>query len=249
MQPFDNGGEFDKRFDEVLAPAITRAGLTPYRVDRDPSVSIPIQRIEEGIQVARICLADITLEKMNVAFELGYALAKNKPCVIVAKRDTKRWFDVQHHRIIFYASESPGDFNELSNLVTKALKARLASISTTDRLEKVVADLDGLHNHEVAALITLGGLVHSPGDTSPTSMIRNEMERLGYTHIATTMAISKLEARKFIDVQHYPSFGNDEGYLSASVEPAGWKWLHDNIEKIQLHRPPPPDKADSPDLW
>lgn len=35
IQPFD-GGPFDKRYDDVIAPAIVAAGLEPYRVDRDP---------------------------------------------------------------------------------------------------------------------------------------------------------------------------------------------------------------------
>jgi len=44
IQPFD-GGRFDKRFDDVFAPAITAADLDPYRVDRDPSVAIPVEQI------------------------------------------------------------------------------------------------------------------------------------------------------------------------------------------------------------
>ena len=48
MQPFDNG-EYDKRYDDVIAPAIDDCDLEPYRVDRDPSVSIPIEEIETGI--------------------------------------------------------------------------------------------------------------------------------------------------------------------------------------------------------
>jgi len=36
MQPFD-GGDFDSRYEDVIAAAIREAGLEPYRVDRDPS--------------------------------------------------------------------------------------------------------------------------------------------------------------------------------------------------------------------
>jgi len=45
MQPFD-GGKFDKRFDEIFKPAIEAAGIEPYRTDKDPSVSIPIDEEE-----------------------------------------------------------------------------------------------------------------------------------------------------------------------------------------------------------
>ena len=40
IQPFD-GAEFDKRFDDIIAPSLEKAGLNAYRVDRDPKVAIP----------------------------------------------------------------------------------------------------------------------------------------------------------------------------------------------------------------
>ena len=61
IQPFDKG-KFDNRFKDVFSPAITDAGLEPYRVDQDPKVSIPIQDIEKGIRESRLCLADITID-------------------------------------------------------------------------------------------------------------------------------------------------------------------------------------------
>jgi len=77
IQPFD-GGRFDKRYTDVFKPAIEAAGLDLYRVDRDPSVSIPVNNIEQGIRGAAVYLADITLDNPNVWFELGYALATEK---------------------------------------------------------------------------------------------------------------------------------------------------------------------------
>jgi hypothetical protein len=62
IQPFD-AGKFDKRFDDVFAPAIKAAGLEPYRVDRDPKVDVPIDAIEEGIRAAALCLAYHTGQK------------------------------------------------------------------------------------------------------------------------------------------------------------------------------------------
>lgn len=78
IQPFDNGGRFDKRYKDVFDPAIREAGLEPYRVDNDPSVSVPIEDIQDGIRKATACLVDITLDNPNVWFELGYALASDK---------------------------------------------------------------------------------------------------------------------------------------------------------------------------
>ena len=47
FQIFDDGGAYDKRYDEVtdgakgIRPAITSAGLEPYRVDRDAGAQDP----------------------------------------------------------------------------------------------------------------------------------------------------------------------------------------------------------------
>ena len=61
MQLFDEG-DFDRRYDQVIVSALEEAQLQPYRVDRDPSVSIPVDDIEVGIQNAKVCLAEITYE-------------------------------------------------------------------------------------------------------------------------------------------------------------------------------------------
>ncbi len=57
IQPFDDNGPYDKRYKDVLEPAITDAELEPYRVDEDPSVAVPIDDIERGIRDSEICLA------------------------------------------------------------------------------------------------------------------------------------------------------------------------------------------------
>lgn len=81
IQPFDRA-LFDKRYAEVFAPAISDAGLEPYRVDQDPSSSVPIQDIEAGIRGAVLCFAEITTDNPNVWFELGYAIAAGKSVVL-----------------------------------------------------------------------------------------------------------------------------------------------------------------------
>jgi hypothetical protein len=74
MQPFD-GGMFDQRYSDDFEPAIRAAGLEPYRVDLDPTASMPIDQIESGIRRAAACFAEISTDNPNVWFELGYAIA------------------------------------------------------------------------------------------------------------------------------------------------------------------------------
>jgi hypothetical protein len=53
IQPFDEG-KYDDRYEDIVDPAIKDAGFNPYRVDRDPAVSIPIESIEKGIKESAI---------------------------------------------------------------------------------------------------------------------------------------------------------------------------------------------------
>jgi len=57
IQPFDRG-PYDKRYDDVYDPAINAAGFQPYRVDRDPTASIPIDRIATQIRDAAVVFAE-----------------------------------------------------------------------------------------------------------------------------------------------------------------------------------------------
>lgn len=100
IQPFDDGGPYDKRYQDVLEPAIKDAGLEPYRVDQDHAVTILIDSIEKNIRTSEICLADITLDNANIWYEVGFAFASNRPVVMICakSRPTKYPFDVQHRK-------------------------------------------------------------------------------------------------------------------------------------------------------
>lgn len=124
IQPFD-GGKFDGRYKDVFKSAIEAAGFEPYRVDEDPSVSIPIDDIEKGIRDAAVCLADITENNPNVLFELGYAIACRKELAIVRERNPRQKFpfDIQNRAIILYDTGTSSDFATLGGKITERLKA------------------------------------------------------------------------------------------------------------------------------
>ncbi|HKR06064.1 MAG TPA: hypothetical protein VJY62_15615, partial [Bacteroidia bacterium] len=135
IQPFDNG-TFDKRFTDIFQPAILKANLEPYRIDKDLSVRIPIDDIEKGIMEASICFAEITSDNPNVWYELGFALACKKDVVMVCsdERSGKFPFDIQHRQIIIYATSSKSDFEELEDTITKKIKAFQQSTKTAKTL-------------------------------------------------------------------------------------------------------------------
>lgn len=235
MQPFD-GGQFDKRYDDALVPAIATAGYDAYRVDRDPSVEIPIDQIEAGIRNADTCVADITVDNPNVWFELGYAIACNKDVVLIcsAERMSRFPFDVQHRNIIRYKAESPRDFDELRDKMVDRLKAIQRKAVRFERIgdKSGIAPVEGLAQHELLALVAIAQNVYTPTDTVYPSTVRNDLERMGFTGVAATLAISTL-LRKGLIV----SFDHEDingSYPVYCLSDDGLDWLERNQHLLEL---------------
>jgi len=194
MQPFD-GGTFDKRYEDVYAPAIQDADLEPYRVDRDPSVSIPIDDIESGIRNSEICLADITKDNPNVWFELGFAIAVPREVVLVCsdERNTRFPFDVQHRNILRYKTESKSDFDKLRSEIAERIRGVLEKERTIGRISNLppVADTEGLSQNELVALATVMQKRRSPeAGVSEHDRIKNYLTIVaGFNDLGVSLAL------------------------------------------------------------
>jgi len=240
IQPFD-GGPYDKRYDDVFVPAIESTGLHPYRVDRDPSVSIPIDQIESGIRAAVICLADITEDNPNVWFELGYAIAARIDVILVcSKQRTKPFpFDVQHRKIIRYSTESSRDFEELKRGITERIKALLTKLEKLAdvNVSSPVADVEGLSQHEMVALLAIAQNLDTPSDNVSIYSIQQDMEKSGFTKIATTLALTSLLHKGFIRNIESQNWRGDK-YTAYILKNPGINWLLSNQERFILRRAP-----------
>jgi hypothetical protein len=124
IQPFDNDS-FDQRYKDTFKPAITQAGFKAYRVDEDFTVDIPIAQIHKGIREAAACFVEITKDNPNVWYELGYALACEKPLCLVCEKTRRRRFpfDIQHLTIIQYSARAITDFDDLQRKIVLRLEA------------------------------------------------------------------------------------------------------------------------------
>ena len=241
MQPFDDG-EYDKRYDDVIAPAINDCDLEAYRVDRDLSVSIPIEEIETGIRRSELCLAEISTDNPNVWFELGFAIAVPKEVILICSEDRKSRFpfDVQHRSIISYKTESIQDFQKLRNDIASRIRAirkkrvgiaQVASISP-------IADTQGLKPHEIVALVTvMQNSFISAGGVSGWS-VKNDMNEAGYTDIAVSLALASLGQKRMLTSDTAEDM-NGEEYAVYLVTESGEQWLLNNEDKLVL-------KAESP---
>lgn len=235
IQPFDKG-KFDKRFDDVFAPAIRNAGLEPYRIDQDPSVEVPIEDIEKGIARATICVAEITLDNPNVWFELGYALAAGRSVIMVCDdARTSFPFDVQHRSIITYSTESSSDFEKFGAALTERLSAVLKRQEKLDSVSRIdpTSQLHGLNQHHVATLVSVAQQLNSTSDSVSVYLVREAMEHAGFTDIATVLGLAALTKQGMLELVEERDY-DGMPYDAYRVTEIGFGWLTENEDKLIL---------------
>ena len=237
MQPFDHA-RYDSLYEQVFEPAIRDANLKPYRVDNDPAASIPIETIEEEITRSIACFAEISEDNPNVWFELGYAIAREKPlCMVCSDIRTKFPFDVQHRNIIKYPSQPlPKDYESLKQAITSRLTAVVAreesnrqNAETASTLS-VVPETSGLAPHELLAL-TLIFQDHFASGTPPYNLSDN-MKKGGYIKAATNLAAAGLIKKKLVELRsvEFDDYSQERFFVTER----GVDWLMSNQQKLNL---------------
>lgn len=83
---------------------IREAGLICERLDHDTFLGDIVQWMRERIASASVVVADLTGANPNVYLEVGYAWAKGRPVVLVARGAEEVAFDVRGHKRIMYNS-------------------------------------------------------------------------------------------------------------------------------------------------
>ena len=240
IQPFD-GGKFDKRYRDCFFPAVKDAGLEPYRVDADPSVSVPIDQIEEGIKRATVCFADITLDNPNVWFELGFALASGKEiCIICSEeRQGKFPFDIQQRSIIRYKNDSASDYVDLRARITTRLEAILVKEETMAAISapSLLKETGGLSQPEIIVLTAIVENLDGPKGFTIHWPLKNQMDRLGYNNLAVNIGVRRLARRRMIEIIEGTDNDNGDPATFYSVAHSGYDWLTDNADLLNLPSP------------
>lgn len=241
IQPFDSG-KFDKRFDDIYAPAIEATGLNAYRVDRDPGVEVPIEAIEEGIRNAAVCLADITTDNPNVWYELGFAFATGRPVIMVCSNERthgKYPFDIQHRTVINYKPESSSDFDSLKSELSQRIKALLNKSEALRQIAESdqIAPTQGLTQSELMVLAILAGDTALPGASCTLHSLKEDSERSGLTPIGFSLAFRRLGAKKLVEISEEWDEYRDQTYSAARLTDLGWAWIENNESLFVLKKP------------
>jgi hypothetical protein len=93
--------DMDPIFDGIQSVA-TEMGFNAIRVDKVLGDYKITDKIIEFIHNARFIIADLTHERPNVYFELGYARGIGKTVITTARKGTELHFDVKDWTCIFY---------------------------------------------------------------------------------------------------------------------------------------------------
>lgn len=106
MQPF--AAPLGEYYEKIYKPAIEKAGLRPVRADAEIFATGKIMdQVWQGINAAKVLVAELTSRNPNVFYELGLAHAMRKPVVLVSAREEDVPFDLQHIRVIYYDVSDP----------------------------------------------------------------------------------------------------------------------------------------------
>ena len=248
IQPFD-AGKFDKRFADIYKPAIEAAGLEAYRVDKDPGVAVPIEAIESGIKAAAICLADITADNPNVWYELGFAFASGRPVVMVCSEERvgkKYPFDIQHRTIISYHADSSSDFDLLKQKLTERLKALIEKGEALRNIAEAdpVAPVEGLSHPEVMGLAIIAGSSFLPDKSVGVWGAKRDAEQAGVTNMGFNLAIRRLTAKGYIQIDQLWDELNGEPYDGVRITETGWAWIEANESRFVMQRQEPEGEDD-----
>lgn len=246
IQAFDQG-KYDRRYLETIKPALLKAGVDPQRADEILGLNPVVEKIEKAIESAAICIAEVSEDNPNVWLELGYALALNRPTVILCDKAVRARlpFDIQHRPIVLYRTDSRSGFDELEREITKQVTNQLRTehqIQKTYTLKPGSELTSDLQKYEVSVLATAFAFWPTPVGSISHWELERRLKSENYTEVGLALGISKLVGRGFLlertvmeDDSHYGSVE----VKHYQITPNGIQWIESHTELLTIKTPTP----------
>jgi len=255
IQTFD-GNIYDRRYRETIRPALILAEVEPQRADEILGLNPIIEKIESAIASASICIAEVSEDNPNVWLELGYALALNRPVVILCEKGKRPRlpFDVQHRPVVFYRTDSRSGYEELEATLVKLIQHELSNEQRSrlaPTLNPNIQNNTDLDANEIAVL----SLAFAFWPTEVGSISHWDLERklssAGLTDVGIALSVATLAEKNFLisrSLVEEDSNGQTYPVKHYQITPEGIQWmkLHKDLlvtrkEPVRpsTHRAPP----------
>lgn len=241
IQSFD-GGKYDRRYKETVRPALIKANVDPQRADEILGLNPVIDKIETAIEAASICIAEVSEDNPNVWLELGYALALDRPTVILCDKSirTRLPFDVQHRPIIFYRTDSRSGFDELEANIIKWVTNELANERRIERVPTLKPGSESstdLEAYDVAILATAFAFWPTPTGSISHWELEKKLKAEKYTEVGLALGIVNLLERRYIVERLVTE--DDQNYGSIDIKhyqitPDGISWIQSHKQLLTL---------------
>ncbi len=209
----------------------------------------PRMNAYSAIAAAPICIAEVSEDNPNVWLELGYALALNRPTVIICEktRRSKLPFDVQHRPVIFYRTDSVSGFADLEKDIIRHVQHELSSakkISKAAVLKPADVGKVDLEEFEVAILITIFSFLTSMLGGVEVWALENKLKEMGYDDLALALGITTLQDKGYIQcsVELIEDYQNSYDAKVYRVSAAGVEWIKNNQGSLEIKPKPKKQK-------
>lgn len=246
IQAFD-GGKYDRRYVETVKPALEKAGVEPQRADEILGLNPVIDKIETAIESAAICVAEVSEDNPNVWLELGYALALDRPTVILCDRTARPRlpFDIQHRPVILYRTDSRSGYDDLERDIVKLVKSQLATeqrVNQSLTLKPGTESSTDLEDYEVAVLTLAFAFWPTPVGSVSHWELEKRMRASSFTEIALALGVAGLLRRNYVLERTVEEHDQDYGSTDVKhyqITPAGIGWVESHRSSLELKAAPP----------
>lgn len=138
IMPFDD--EFRKVYDECIQPLIEKKlGMRCVRIDEWPSSKMTvIDNIKANIQQCLFAIADLSMDKPNVYYEIGLAHAIGKDVVFIKNKELgelKLPFDISPWHVFVY-DKVASDYGKIFNKIVRMIRTDYPDVSKARRTHK-----------------------------------------------------------------------------------------------------------------
>lgn len=132
--PF-NDEEIDHNYEYVIKPVVEKHQYKIQRADEISSTNLITTEILNAISRSDFVVADLTYEKPNCYYEVGFAHSLGRPVIIIAKEGTERHFDIAGYKWNYWK-----DYKDLKKTFEKELEGVLNRISSKSQEEPLGKD-------------------------------------------------------------------------------------------------------------